>query len=122
VPQAHNPHVKNPPRGFVSSANQFPADTTYPYYLDWGLKPTNGGPINERLTAMQGATVDSLRMLQNDNMNLLARDVLPRLLSYVSPNQLSDVQLKALGVTRAWNFRNDSQEVGATVFRSGGAT
>jgi penicillin amidase len=65
---------------------------------------------------MQQATVDSLRMLQNDNMNLLARDALPRLLSYVSPNQLSDVQLKALAMTRSWNLRNDPQEVGATVF------
>ncbi len=117
VPQAHNPHVKNPPRGFVSSANQFPADTTYPYYLDWGFETyERGARINERLTAMQRATVDSLRMLQNDNMNLLARDVLPRLLSYVSPNQLSDVQLKALGLTRSWNFRNDPDQVGATVF------
>jgi penicillin amidase len=35
VPAAQNPHVKNPARGFVSSANQFsarPAD--YPYYLN----------------------------------------------------------------------------------------
>ncbi len=117
VPQAHNPHVKNPPRGFVSSANQFPADTTYPYYLDWGFETYERATrINERLTAMQRATVDSLRMLQNDNMNLLARDALPRLLSYVSPNQLNDVQLKALGVARSWNLRNDPQEVGATVF------
>src|SRR3712207_1099935 len=65
---------------------------------------------------MQKATVDSLRMLQNDNLNLMARDALPRLLSYVSPNQLNDVQLKALRRVQSWNLRNDPQEVGATVF------
>ncbi|MGN6541207.1 MAG: penicillin acylase family protein, partial [Ginsengibacter sp.] len=33
IPQDENPHLVNPERGFVSSANQLPTDTTYPYYL-----------------------------------------------------------------------------------------
>ena len=33
IPMEENPHVINPERGFVSSANQLPADTTYPYYI-----------------------------------------------------------------------------------------
>ncbi len=117
IPQPHNPHVKNPARGFVSSANQFPADTTYPYYMDWSFETYERGTrINNRLAAMQKATIDSLRMLQNDNMNLMARDAVPRMLTYLSPNQLNDVQLKALGRMRNWNFQNDPQEVGPTLF------
>ena len=33
IPQSHNAHVKNPERGFVSSANQHPVDKSYPYYV-----------------------------------------------------------------------------------------
>ena len=33
IPQSENPHVLNPERNFISSANQLPADTSYPYYI-----------------------------------------------------------------------------------------
>ena len=33
IPQNETPFQYNPERGFISSANQKPADTTYPYYL-----------------------------------------------------------------------------------------
>src|SRR5690606_30861106 len=50
IPREQNPGVKNPARGFVSSANQFPADTTYPYYLDWRFAHASRAlRINERL-------------------------------------------------------------------------
>src|SRR5690606_18425639 len=82
IPREQNPGVKNPPRGFVSSANQFPADTTYPYYLGWRFSHSSRAiRINERLGAMVRATPDSLRALQNGNYNVDARGVLPRLLA-----------------------------------------
>src|SRR5690606_33043033 len=81
IPPEQNPTVKNPPQGFVSSANQFPADTTYPYYLDWQFAHDSRAiRINERLEAMTAATADSLRSLQNDNFNVDARRILPRLM------------------------------------------
>ncbi|RYD92341.1 MAG: penicillin acylase family protein, partial [Sphingobacteriales bacterium] len=43
IPYEHNPTVKNPPRGFVSSANQFPTDKTYPYYINWQFEDYNRG-------------------------------------------------------------------------------
>ncbi|MBE3111738.1 MAG: penicillin acylase family protein, partial [Acidobacteria bacterium] len=43
VPRSHVPHVKDPERGFVSSANQMPADAGYPYYLGWDYAPYERG-------------------------------------------------------------------------------
>ncbi|MDJ1499129.1 penicillin acylase family protein [Xanthocytophaga agilis] len=117
IPHAQNPHVLNPPRGFVSSANQFSADTTYPYYLGWEFSNySRGERINQRLTSMQQITPDSLRMLQNDNYNIHARDVLPQLLSYVSQSQLSKEQLEAYQTIAAWNKQNNPAEIGPTIF------
>jgi penicillin G amidase len=31
IPQEENPHVVNPPSGYIQSANQRPVDTSYPY-------------------------------------------------------------------------------------------
>jgi len=33
IPNEHNVQILNPERGFVSSANQYPVDSTYPYYI-----------------------------------------------------------------------------------------
>lgn len=118
IPQQHNPHILNPKRGFVSSANQAPTDTTYPYYLDWNFESfERGARINQRLASMQKITVDSLRNLQNDNYNLLAEKVLPRLLSFLNEKQLlqpSSVEMYYL--LHRWNYENNPGSAGAAAF------
>ncbi|GGC28990.1 beta-lactam antibiotic acylase [Parapedobacter defluvii] len=118
IPREQNPGVKNPPRGFVSSANQFPADTTYPYYLDWRFAHSSRAiRINERLDAMVRATADSLRMLQNDNFNVDARRILPRLLVSLALDDSIRHSAEYDALER-WNYRNDADAVGATIFES----
>ncbi|GAA4468489.1 penicillin acylase family protein [Nibrella saemangeumensis] len=117
IPAEHNPRVRNPPRGFVSSANQFSTDPSYPYYLNWVFAPAERGMrINDRLTAMKQATPDSLRQLQNDNVNLRAANFLPVMLPLVNPQGLTEPQQNAFSALRSWNYRNDVDAVGATLF------
>ncbi len=117
IPHAHNPHVRNPERGFVSSANQNYTDPTYPYYLTGESLPAERGlRINERLGAMQRATPDSLRSVQNDNFSIQARTLLPALLPLVTPRDLSAGQLDALNRLKTWNLRNDPDRIEPTVF------
>jgi penicillin amidase len=117
IPHAHNPHVKNPPRGFVSSANQSSTDTLYPYYLNWEFAPPERGMrINQRLTAMTRATPDSLRMLQNDNFNLNAQVVLPAILPLVQTSSLQPHQQAVLKVLSDWKYENAADQIGATIF------
>jgi len=118
VPSAQNPHVKNPPRGFVSSANQFSANPKdYPYYLNWNYGDyERGHRINERLARMNHVTPDSLRVLQNDNLGLNAQLMLPRLLGLVQPRQLSEAQQQVYQELGRWNYFYDAQATGPTVF------
>ncbi|WP_080238080.1 penicillin acylase family protein [Spirosoma rigui] len=117
IPAEHNPHVKNPSRGFVSSANQSSTDPSYPYYINWQFAPSERGVrINQRLTQMQGATPDSLRLLQNDNLNVRARNALPVLLPYVQAQKLTPAQSKALAVLKIWRYNHDVAEAGPTIF------
>ena len=117
IPAEQNPLVKNPPRGFVSSANQSSTDPTYPYYVNWSFAPSERARrINSRLTAMQKATVDSMRSIQNDNFNLRAADALPVFLPLVNTSKLSEEQKKAFTALKKWNLNNDVQEIGPTIF------
>jgi penicillin G amidase len=116
VPFDQVPSVLNPPRGFVSSANQFPADQTYPYYLGWKFAPSERAiRINERLTQIKKATVDSLRLLQGDNFSVEARRVLPSLLKILEQNATTKAS-PAYTILSKWNYRNDPNEMGATIF------
>lgn len=117
IPPAQNPRVKNPPRGFVSSANQFSTDPTYPYYINWQFAPAERGiRINQRLTAMQRVTTDSMRQLQNDLYNVRAATALPKLLPALNTAGLTGDYAKALTVLKAWPYQNDTSAVGATIF------
>ncbi|AIZ62913.1 penicillin acylase [Hymenobacter sp. DG25B] len=117
IPQTQNPHVKNPARGFVSSANQFSAGPDYPYYLGWEFGSWDRGHrINQRLARMTGATVDSLRLLQNDNLGINAQLMLPRLLALLRGQPLSPAQQQVEQTLSRWNYFYDAGAVGPTVF------
>ncbi|MEY3679015.1 MAG: hypothetical protein RI924_1156 [Bacteroidota bacterium] len=117
IPADQNPTVKNPPRGFVSSANQFSADPTYPYYLHWEFSGYERGKrINERLSKMSQITVDSMRYLQNDNYSIFAENVLSTFVKGISIQQLKADERKAFEIVSKWNNYYDAQEIGASIF------
>jgi penicillin G amidase len=116
IPTEHNPTVKNPPRKFVSSANQFPTDPTYPYYLGWTYAPHERATrINERLTTMEKATIDSLRMLQGDNFNVQARGILPELFKIMDADS-TNMTNPVYQTIRKWNMKNDANEIAPAIF------
>lgn len=117
IPQNQNPHVKNPPRGYVSSANQFPADSTYPYYLHWRfVRHDRGARINERLDSMKQANVDSMRLLQNDAFGVMPREVLPTLLKYVAEVSFSTLEQKAYQELKKWTYHYKANQIAPTLF------
>ncbi|KAA5540333.1 penicillin acylase family protein [Adhaeribacter rhizoryzae] len=117
IPAAQNPHVKNPARGFVSSANQFSAGPDYPYYINWEFAPADRGiRINQRLAAMQKISPDSMRGLQNDNFNINAQTVLPTLLAQLDKNKLNQTQQQAFLELSKWQYYNHPDQLSPTIF------
>lgn len=117
IPASQNPTVKNPPRNFVSSANQSSTDQTYPYYINWEFGSyTRGKRINDRLKVMNKATADSIRLMQSDTYSILAQDVLPALISRVDVSQLNATQREALRLVTKWNKSFFAKAIGASVF------
>lgn len=116
IPQDENPHLINPPRGFVSSANQLPADTSYPYYLGGSYPPYRGLEINRRLYAMNNITPEDMMKLQTDNYNVFAEMALPILIKNINALQLGNDELKYLDILKSWNLRQEVDSKGATLF------
>ncbi|TWR25845.1 penicillin acylase family protein [Mucilaginibacter pallidiroseus] len=117
IPYSQNPTVKNPPRGFVSSANQSSTDQTYPYYINWQFAGYERGKrINDRLSAMKNATPDSIRLLQMDDYSIRAQDILPAMLRYLDASKLDETQLAALKELKQWDKHFSVNSVGASIF------
>ncbi len=117
IPLDENPHLINPSRGFVSSANQLPVDSTYPYYIGGYHDLYRGKIINRYLSSMNNITPVNMMQLQNENANLLAQELLPVLLRSVNKDQLSADQQRYFDLVSGWNMRNDAKEEGATIFK-----
>jgi penicillin amidase len=116
IPMEENPHVVRPARGYVSSANQLPADSTYPYYLGGVYDLYRGLLINRYLRQMFNVSPQHMQQLQTENYNVLAEMILPLMLRNVMVGNLTAGEEKILEIVRNWNYRNDPQERGATIF------
>lgn len=116
IPQNEVPFQYNPERGFVSSANQKPADSTYPYYLGREYPVARGLLINKRLAAMQNITVQDMMALQTDNFNIYASELLPVMLQHLDVQNLNNNGINYLTVLRSWDYRNDAGSKGATIY------
>ncbi|NGP75379.1 penicillin acylase family protein [Balneolaceae bacterium YR4-1] len=118
VPFEQIPSIKNPERGFVSSANQDPTGSEYPYYLDDDFAPFERGKrINDRLTAMDGITKEDMQGLQLDNYSYHAAKVLPVMLENLNIDTLSGTREETLSLLEEWDYYNNAAEVAPSIFK-----
>lgn len=119
IPSEQNVMYKNPERGFISSANQYPADTTYPYYVTArNFEAYRNRRINNRLREMDSVTVDDLMKLQNDNYNLKAEESLPYFISVVDTLELNEQERTALALLKEWDYYNTIDSKGAVYYEA----
>ncbi len=117
IPRDQVPTIKNPKRGFVSSANQHSTDPSYPYYYNSPyFDHYRGRYLNQRLSEMDSITAEDMMMLQNDNFSLHASEGLPAMLKQVDTTQLSAVQKPIFDKLKAWDFRFDKDKVEPVIF------
>ena len=119
IPNAHNIMDKNPARGFVSSANQYPVDNTYPYYITaTSYEAYRNRRINDVLSRSSNITYRDMMRLQNDNFNLKAAESLPLFLSYLDTMELDLLQKQAYRILRSWDHTNSANSAGATYYEA----
>jgi len=120
LPPGHNPNVKNPVRGFVSSANQFSIDTLFPYYMNWEYAPYDRGMrINEYLARLGNKiTVQDFIDLQNDNMSMKARSYLPKLLTLIDTTKLDKTSKKSFEEMSKWNYHYKMNKMAPSIFKT----
>lgn len=118
IPDSMNITLHNPDTGFVSSANQYPYDTSYPYYLGGTTYELfRGVMVNRYLRNMHNATVDSMEKMQNSTYNLLAEWAVPVLNKFLHDSLMNPDEKKYFDLVNNWDFNNDASSEAATVFK-----
>jgi len=118
IPQEENPHAKNPARGFLESANQRPADSTYPYFIPGSYITPRGVAIEKYLSSMSGITPQDMMKLQNNYLNVMAEDMRPILLKYVQRDQLKGSASKYLELVENWDLFAGPDSKGQTIYQT----
>jgi penicillin amidase len=107
LPRRAEPAARNPEQGWLASANQAPADSTYPFYL--GASYING-PRARRLDHLvseaESLTVDGAFSILQDDYDLMAAALLPALLPRIATASLSREDSAARRELAAWDFRH----------------
>jgi len=116
IPQSENPHVVNPARGFIESANQRPADASYPYFIPGNYITSRGVAIERYLSSMYGITPADMMKLQNNVTNVTAEDARPLLLAHTDEQRLRPAAQRYLRKFRSWNLQATAWSVGQTIF------
>jgi penicillin amidase len=119
VPNDQNIMVKNPSRGFVSSANQYPADDTYPYYIQaQSYEAYRNRRINKVLSELTDITPHDLMKLQFDMYSLQAAESLPAMLNRLDSTQLSPAESAAWQKLKSWDYYNTIDSEGASYYEA----
>lgn len=101
------PHIENPSRGYIESANQMPAIGQRDIYLGSDEYNTfvRSSRIANVLDSLELITPYDLQKLQTDNHSLLGERLVPFLLERIDRTKLSAEELDVYKELKNWNFQ-----------------
>jgi len=124
VPFEQNPHLKNPPSGFIVTANN--KSTVKPVGpiqdLQGYWQPTDrAGRIEQLIEPGYRWTIDKLKNVQLDDTAYAAPAIVKQvaaILARADEGALDPLGQQALGTLRQWNHRHNVGSVGATIYHA----
>jgi len=117
IPNEHNAFWKNPERGFVSSANQQPTDSTYPYYITSTMYESyRNRTINSVLRNDSSITVEDMKALQYNNFSLKAKESLPTMLQYLDSSGSFSKYSEMITLLKQWDYQFTAESKAATLY------
>lgn len=118
IPFEHLMYQKNPSRNFVSSANQHPVDSLYPYYVyDHRYEYYRGRRINDRLKVLENITPEQMMKLQNDNYNYTASESLPMMLAALDTAAFDADTWNHYNTLLGWDYFSDPNLKAPTAYQ-----
>src|SRR5690554_10458 len=117
IPKKHNAFSKNPERGFISSANQHPVDSSYPFYVfNDGYETYRNRVINDFFNSKETFSIQDFKDLQNNNYNLKASELLPYMLEHMDTSSLNQEEQNVLKLIKDWDYNSDIDKIAPSIW------
>ncbi len=108
------PNLYNPPQGYITTANENNVPLNYPVRLGYSwAEPFRVNRIKEVLESGKKFTIADMMRLQQDELSIPARNIVP-LLARLKPEK--DLAQKALERVVSWDFVMGKNSVAATIY------
>jgi penicillin amidase len=105
IPMDQLPGIRNPEKGYVTSANQRSTAKDYPYYYNGGFDDYRGRILNRMLTRMENITPKKMMELQNNTFSIKAEEALPLMLEYYQEEGTSQIAKTIINDLSDWDYR-----------------
>ncbi len=116
IPFDEMPHQKNPPAGYIATANNKMAPN-FPYYLGHAWEPDSRiRRIVELLEEKEKLSVEDFMRIQNDSVSAHARKVFPVLLQIVKKQQSDDRAARLIAFLEEWDFSETPTNAAAAFY------
>ncbi|MBK6621589.1 MAG: penicillin acylase family protein [Saprospirales bacterium] len=116
IPFTDLPRMKNPKRGFVSSANQLSAGPNYPYYYNGDFNVYRGRYADRRLAERNNFTIYAMMDLQTSNFSILAEEALPEMLRLLDTSRLTAIEQGLVQLLGTWDYQFHSFKIPPVIF------
>ncbi len=119
VPTAEQPHMRNPSRGWIATANNKHVGDDYPYPIShyYGM-PDRYARIQEMITAKEKLDVKDFQRMHADYYMILAEEWTPLIVKSLYDKELSEKEKKALSILQGWDFVARADGIAPTVFHA----
>jgi penicillin amidase len=121
VPTGQQPHLRNPDRGWIATANNKHVGDDYPYPIShYYTMPDRFVRIKQMITAKQKFDTQDFATMQADFYVVLAKEWVPMMLASLSLSgkQLSENEKKAMAALKKWNFVAGTEDIAPAVFHA----
>ncbi|MGD8521167.1 MAG: penicillin acylase family protein [Desulfobacterales bacterium] len=119
VPTREQPHLRNPARGWIATANNKLVGDDYPYPIShYYTMPDRFVRIQEMLTAKQKLDTQDFVRMQTDFYVVLAKEWVPIMLKALSAKVQSETEKEALATLKGWDFVAGSEDIAPAVFHA----
>ena len=116
---AEQPHLKNPPRGWIATANNKHVHDGYPYPIShYYAMPDRFVRIQQMITAKEKYSVKDFKEMHNDFYVVLAEEWVPIIIRALAGKHLTDSEKTAKKFLIDWNFIAGADDVAPMVFHA----
>lgn len=119
VPTRDQPHLRNPTRGWIATANNKHVGDNYPFPIShYYAMPDRYIRIQEMITEKDKLGVNDFKRMHNDFYMVLAREWVPIMIKSLSNKKLSEKEQKALSALQNWDFIASVDGIPPTIFHA----